>query len=125
MKINNILKIFVIIMILVMGSVVFCQVTECWTPDWGQFDNAEDGEAGNAVTNIMGAAINIISIVGAGIAIIMLIVIGIGYVTKSPEGKADAKKGLTSYIVGAVLLFATSGILKLVQMFIDENVNKI
>ena len=83
------------------------------------------GRAGNTVTNVMGAAINIVSTVAAGVAIIMLIVLGIQYTSKGAEGKAEAKKDLTGYIIGAVLLFGTSGLLKLIQMFIDANLNNV
>ncbi|MBR1540343.1 MAG: hypothetical protein IJ629_04150 [Clostridia bacterium] len=83
------------------------------------------GRAGNTVTNVMGAAINIVSTVAAGVAIIMLVVLGIQYTSKGAEGKAEAKKDLTGYIIGAVLLFGTSGLLKLIQMFIDANLNNV
>ena len=73
----------------------------------------------------MGAIINVASTIGAGVAIIMLVVIGIQYTTKGAEGKAEAKKDLTGYTIGAVILFGVSGILKLLQMFIDGNLNNI
>ena len=87
--------------------------------------NQNAGRAGNTVTGIMGALINLMSTIGAGVAIIMLVVIGIQYVTKGAEGKAEAKKDLNGYIIGAIIIFGVSGFLKLLQMFIDSNLNKI
>lgn len=125
MKKNKILKITLIIL-MIASIFLISNASYGWTPDFSPYENdAAGGNASNAVTSIMGAAVNIVSIVAAGVAIIILIVIGITYLTKSPEGKADAKKSLTSYVIGAVLMFAASGILRIIQMFIDSNVNKI
>ena len=73
---------------------------------------------------LLGAVINIVSIAGAGIAIIMLIWLAIRYVnTYHPADKAEIKKQLPVYITGAVILFAASSILKIIQMFVDTNIN--
>lgn len=124
-KLNRILKILLIIVMLNFVFLIFCGTTEAWNADFEQFDNIEAGRSGNTVTNVVGAVINIVSVIAAGIAIIMFILIGIDYIQSGPEGKADAKKELPSYITGAIILFAASGILKLLQMFIDSNVNNI
>lgn len=89
------------------------------------YKTPKTGNAVNTVTSVMGAVINMASIIGAGIAIIMLVVIGIQYVSKGAEGKAEAKKDLTGYVVGAIILFGISGILKILQMFVDGNLNNI
>ena len=52
----------------------------------------------------------------------MLIFVGIKFLTASPEGKAEIKKTAVIYIVGAVLLFAATGILQIVKNLAD-NVN--
>ena len=87
------------------------------------FNNADAGQSGTTVEQVVGAVIKLVSTIGAGVAIIMLVVIGIQYVTKGAEGKAEAKKDLTGYIIGAVILFGVSGILRLLNMFIDANLN--
>jgi hypothetical protein len=125
MKVNKVLKIFLIIIILGIVSTIICQSVNGWNADFNQFDDANTGNSGAIVTNIVGAAINFTSILAAGIAIIMLIVIGITYVMKEADGKAEIKKSLTSYVVGAIILFAASGVLKIIQMFVDSNINSI
>jgi type IV secretory pathway VirB2 component (pilin) len=125
MKVNKILKIFLIIIILGIISILICQSVNGWNADFNQFDDADTGNSGAIVTNVLGATINFISILAAGIAIIMLIVLGIMYVMDGAEGKAEIKKSLTSYVVGAVILFAASGVLKIIQMFVDSNINNI
>lgn len=124
-KLNRVLKILLIIVLLSFLFMTFCGTVDAWNANFGQFDDKVAEKSGETVTNIVGAVINLVSIVAAGIAIIMFIIIGLNYIQSGPEGKADAKKELPSYITGAIILFAASGILKLLQMFIDGNINNI
>ena len=122
MNINKLLKISLIFLII--AIVIFNAGTKVfgWNADWTQFDNKD---ASKAITNVAGALINIVSIVAAAIAIIMLIALGIKYVSSGVSGKAEVKKNIAGYVTGAVILFAASGILKLIQMFVDGNINNI
>ena len=74
------------------------------------------------VNNVAGIVIYIIQIIAFAAAVIMLIFVGIKFLTASPEGKAEIKKTAVIYIVGAVLLFAATGILQIVKNLAD-NVN--
>ena len=96
-----------------------------WKPDWNQFDNQKGGKTDKVATKIVGALINIVAVIGAGVAIIMLIILGVQYVTSNVSGKAEIKKSATKYVFGAILIFAATGILKIVQIFIDANINDI
>ena len=120
-KDKKIIKIILIVLLLLtVGLIISNNAFASWNMDLESYDRDNAERAGNKITNIMGAIINMMSTVGAGIAIIMLIVIGIQYVSKGAEGKAEAKKDLTGYIIGAVILFGVSGILKILQMFIKQ-----
>ena len=86
--------------------------------DISQFKNKGDTSgASNSVTNIIGALINIIQIVGTGVAIIMLIVLAIKYISAAPGDKAEIKKHAVVYVVGAIVLFAATGILQIIKNF--------
>ena len=123
---KKVIKTLFVVLILLMVSFIVCNHTwATWVPDFKSYENGDSGRAGEKITQVMGAIINIMSTIGAGIAIIMLVVIGIQYVSKGAEGKAEAKKDLTGYIVGAVILFGVSGILKILQMFIEANLNNV
>ncbi len=78
--------------------------------------------ASESITNIIGALINIIQIVGSGVAIIMLIVLAIKYISAAPGDKADIKKHAVVYVVGAIVLFAATGILQIIKNF-SGNIN--
>ena len=128
-KKNIMLKIIAIILLLLVFSFAFINNNSfAWDVEekLKAIDNSStsSGEAGNKVTKLMGATINLVSTIAAGIAIIMLTIIGIKYVSNSTEAKADAKKDLPGYVIGAVILFGVSGLLRLLQMFIDANLNK-
>ena len=84
----------------------------------GMFDTVKDTSgASDSVTKVIGAIINIVQIVGTGVAIIMLVVLAIKYISAAPGDKADIKKHAVVYIVGAVVLFAATGILQIVKNF--------
>lgn len=82
------------------------------------FDTIRDTTgAASSVTRIIGTLINVIQIVGTGVAIIMLIVLAIKYISAAPSDKAEIKKHAVVYVVGAVVLFAATGILEIVKRF--------
>lgn len=67
------------------------------------------------VTKISGMVIYVIQIIAFTAGVIMLVFLGIKFITASPEGKAEIKKSAVIYVVGAILLFAATGILSIVQ----------
>lgn len=126
MKMNKkFLKILITVLVLLVVGLIMSNNSLAWNMNLNSYENASGGRAGNTATSVVGALINLASTVGAGVAIIMLIVIGLQYVSKGAEGKAEAKKDLTGYIIGAIILFGVSGILKLLQMFVDANLNDV
>ena len=83
-----------------------------------QFDNLGDNSgASTSFQNIIGAIITIVQIIGTGVAIIMLIVLAIKYISAAPGDKAEIKKHAVVYVVGAIVLFAATGILGIVKNF--------
>ena len=63
--------------------------------------------------NVMG----VIQVAGVVIAVIILMVIGIKYMMGSAEEKAEYKKTMIPYLVGAILIFAASTIANVVYKF--------
>lgn len=61
--------------------------------------------------------VKIISTVGSIVSVIVLIVLGIKYMMGSAEEKAEYKKTLLPYIIGAVLVFAASSIASIIFEF--------
>ena len=77
----------------------------------------QEGEANSANTarSIVTNLIIIFRIVGVTAAILMLLVVAMKYMTAAPSEKAEIKKSAVVYIVGAVILFAVTGILGIIS----------
>ena len=73
--------------------------------------------ASGSVNNIVSQVLGIVQVIAIGVAVIMLVVLAIKYISAAPSEKADIKKGLTTYIIGAILLFGASGILQIIKSF--------
>ena len=119
------LIIAVLAMIIAVSFVSVVMVSATTTDDSldvTQFQGKGDNSgATSSVQNIIGALITIIQVVGSGVAIIMLIVLAIKYISAAPGDKAEIKKHAVVYVVGAVILFAATGILGIVKNF-SENI---
>ncbi len=80
------------------------------------YDNAKDSTgASSAANTIIGTIITVVQVIGVGVAIIMLIVLAIKYISAAPGDKAEIKKHAVVYVVGAIVLFAASGILGIIK----------
>ena len=125
MKLNKVMKLVVSILLIALVAISFSQIvladgydpTNTDSSLTEMFKQKDESGASDAATNIIGMIINIAQVIGMGVAIIMLIVLAIQYIAASPEGKAEIKKNATIYIVGAILLFAASGVLAIIRRF--------
>ena len=69
------------------------------------------------VKNFGGNIMGVIQTVGIVLAVVILMVLGIKYMMGSAEEKAEYKKTMIPYIVGAILIFAASTIANVVFQF--------
>ena len=65
-----------------------------------------DSKSANKISGISNSILGIIRVVGTVIAVGVLMVIGIKYMMGSAEEKAEYKKTMIPYAIGAILLFA-------------------
>lgn len=72
-----------------------------------------------SLTKVGSSIASIIRNVGIILALILLMILGIKYMLGSAEDKADYKKSMIPYLVGAVLLFGASGIAQVVVSLSD------
>ena len=116
-------KVFVILAISLLLVAAF--QSNIFAYDWmSEVNNQAGGNAAtegagavNAVTNIAGAALTIARLVCVGVAIVMLVVLAIKYMSSAPGDRATIKKHAVVYVVGALVMFASSGILGIIQKF--------
>ena len=70
--------------------------------------------------------LGIIKYVGVAICVGAIIVNGIKYVTVSPEGKAEIKKQIIMFVIGAILLFSVTTFIDIIYDLTQESgLNKI
>ena len=64
----------------------------------------------NGIQNVGQKTVKIISTVGSIVSVVVLVVLGIKYMIGSVEEKAEYKKTLLPYFIGATIVFAASTI---------------
>ncbi len=72
------------------------------------------------IQNFGNSIISVIQVVGVVVAVVILLVLGIKYMMGSAEEKADYKKSMIPYLVGAILIFASTTIVKMVYELIGS-----
>ena len=71
-------------------------------------------DAQDQVTNIGNQIIGILTTLGVVVAVVVLLILGIKYMMGSASEKAEYKKTMIPYLVGAILIFGASAITKVV-----------
>ena len=66
------------------------------------------------VVNLGATIVTIMQTVGIVVAVVVLLILGIKYMMGSAEEKAEYKKTMIPYLVGAVLIFASTTIVNVV-----------
>ena len=87
-----------------------------------EFGGSSNVTGSGAIVKIISAVLSVVRTVGAAIAIIMLMTIAAKYITASAGDRADIKKYAVNYIIGAIILFGTTGILGIVQNFVKTSI---
>ncbi len=75
---------------------------------------AEAEEVSTKFSDMVGIILGIAQTIGSLLAVICLIVLGVKYMMGSIEEKAEYKKTLMPYLLGAIMVFGISNILKIV-----------
>ena len=116
-KISKIVTLLVVIMsLLTMTTNVLAATGTSVTP------NNITGNSGidvGGITKIGNDIVTILSTIGIVVSVIVLVVLGIKYMMGSAEEKAEYKKTLMPYVIGAGLVFAASSIATVVYNFMQ------
>ena len=104
---------YVILSIAIMSNIVFAV-------NPADISINEGGSGATEVQAIGGTIVGYIRIVGSLVAVAMIVIIGVKYMAASAEGKAEYKKNMIPYLVGAVLVFAGSQIAGIVYNSVNS-----
>ena len=103
---------------------VFAAPTPTPTPltaNMGDFINKDwtySGDGSEAIKNVGGTAIAILQVIGVTIAIAMLLFVAMKYMMAAPNERAEIKKNMVPYVVGAIIMFGITGFLTILSNFI-------
>lgn len=113
MKTNKVFKILTIILIVLMLAMtttkVFAITPSSVTPS--------STSADTKIQNYGGKILSAVTTAGIVLSVIVLAVLGIKYMLGSAEEKAEYKKTLMPYLIGAALIFGASTIATIVYEF--------
>ena len=79
----------------------------------------ENVQGSNEIATAGNAIIGVLRTVGIVISVVVLIIIGLKYMMGSAEEKAEYKKTLLPYLVGALFIFAASVLANVVFEFMS------
>ncbi len=109
--------VLMIVMMLTISTNVLAVATTSTKP--GEMLGSADVDT-QGITDIGNKVITIITTIGIVVSVIVLVVLGIKYMMGSAEEKAEYKKTLMPYVIGAGLVFAASSIAQIVYSFMEK-----
>ena len=120
MKISCMILCLVFMLVTMFSSVAFA--SDFATIKSGIESATDKSNASTASQNIVGSLLTVAKTVAVGVALIMLAILAIKYMAASAGDKAEIKKHAVVYVTGAVILFASSAILSIIENFATTNI---
>ena len=111
------MRILTVLMVVIVALNAVSMVSADYIKDGGFTPAGTQSTAADSIGTVMNNILGIVQVVGIAIAVIMLIVLAIKYISSAPNDKAEIKKHAVVYVIGAVLLFASAGVIELLKNF--------
>lgn len=105
---------FIIFIISIIFMVSYVQAFTFEADDYAPFDTTMVTGA-TRLESLANKIVGVIQVIGTIVSVIALIVIGIKYIMGSVEEKAEYKQTLKPYLIGAIMLFGITNILRIIQ----------
>ena len=77
----------------------------------------------NEIQDVGGKILGVLQTIGVVLAVVILVILGIKYMMGSAEEKAEYKKTMIPYLVGAVFIFAAPILANIVYNFVKDLTN--
>lgn len=117
-KMSKIVSIVLIAMILISVTTnVMAAMEYGLSPDNVTGQNATVNTTG--LTSMGQNIVRVLGTIGIVVSVVVLIILGIKYMMGSAEEKAEYKKTLIPYVIGAALIFGASSIATMVSNFTE------
>ena len=108
---KKLVKILTTILLIVMMVSV---AANCFAIDPSEITGSTSGTGSTEIANVGKSIVGILQTVGIILSVIVLIILGIKYMMGSASEKAEYKKTMIPYIVGAVLIFAGTSLVRVI-----------
>ena len=116
---KNKYKIVTMVMIILIVLLNINSVFAIDTSRYSGITTISSGDMGS-IADVGGKIIYVLQFLGYTVAVIMLAVMGIKYMMAAPNEKADIKTKLTPYLIGTLLIFAGSTMLKIIYRIVTK-----
>ena len=114
---KKLVKVLMTIMMITLLFVTISNVVFAAPPNPNNYTGNDNYNGVNSLGTLGNQVIQILSTIGSIASVIVLIIIGIKYMMGSAEEKAEYKKTLMPYVIGAALVFAASAIAGIIYGF--------
>lgn len=115
-KIKYIIVFFVVVFLINLYVPIICNAYDAESA-LGSLDNYGKITGNSDIfQDKVGKILGVIQVVGSLIAVIALIVLGVKYMMGTVEEKAEYKKTLLPYFIGAMMVFGISNLLEVVYL---------
>lgn len=111
---KKLLKIITVVLMVIMIVSISISSLAASELQPGNLTGDKGAKGTEEITSVGNSIIGILQVVGIVLSVIVLIVLGIKYMMGSASEKAEYKKTMIPYLVGAVLIFGASAIAKAV-----------
>mgnify|MGYP001624592847 CR=1 FL=1 len=109
-KAVNVLRVLLIVLMLISIGTTICSASGINAAQIAENLKGSETSASGDIQNIGNSIIGIITTVGVVVAVVVLLILGIKYMMGSAQEKAEYKKTMIPYLVGALLIFGASAI---------------
>lgn len=106
---------------------LICIVTTTFVHAQNALPDVNSYEPGNEAiptnfTNLIGIIAATIQVIGVVISVVILVMLGIKYMMGSVEEKADYKKSMIPFLIGAIFISATGTIVRIINNLVSQAV---
>ena len=108
-------KILLILLTFLIFTFIFNIVTNVYAvPTFSVEDLTGTPPSNTSIKNVGNGIVTILTTIGIVLSVIVLVILGIKYMMGSIEERADYKKTMMPYVIGAALVFAASTIANII-----------
>lgn len=114
-------KLFTILLAVICILMVIPTTSEAsWAITNPELLDPEVGTTDAKINEMAGNLLGVLQVIGSIISIIVLIILGIKYMIGSASEKAEYKKTMIPYLIGAVIIFSGTNLPKLIYIVVQK-----